>query len=112
MKKTSAPQQNMNAGSRRLLMNDVTKPKLIRRYTAAERSNHWLVAIAFILLALSGLALFHPSMFWMTAFFGGGTWARILHPWIGVFMFIMFFFLAVRMFSHNRFEKRDKEWLR
>ena len=29
----------------------------IQRYTARERSNHWIVAIAFVLAALSGLAL-------------------------------------------------------
>jgi formate dehydrogenase subunit gamma len=37
-----------------------------------------------VLLALSGLALFHPAMFWLTALFGGGQWTRILHPFIGV----------------------------
>ncbi|WP_296820965.1 hypothetical protein [Thiobacillus sp.] len=35
----------------------------IRRYSARERSNHWLVAISFVLAALSGLALFHPAFF-------------------------------------------------
>jgi len=38
-------------------------PDKLVRYTASERINHWLVAITFILLALSGLALFHPYFF-------------------------------------------------
>jgi formate dehydrogenase subunit gamma len=37
----------------------------IQRYTARERSNHWVVAIAFVLAALSGLALFHPAFFFL-----------------------------------------------
>ena len=31
---------------------------VIQRYTANERSNHWLTAITFVALALSGLAMF------------------------------------------------------
>ena len=31
--------------------------KLIERYKASDRVNHWITAICFILLALSGLAL-------------------------------------------------------
>ena len=84
----------------------------IPRYTANERTNHWLIAISFILAALSGLALFHPAMFWLSALLGGGPWTRILHPFIGVFMFVAFFLLAARMWSHNRFEPRDRQWLR
>ena len=38
----------------------------IVRYTANERTNHWFVAIAFVLAALSGLALFHPALFWLS----------------------------------------------
>ena len=48
----------------------------IERYNAAERSNHWAVAILFVLLALSGLALFHPALFWLSGLFGGGVWTR------------------------------------
>ena len=50
-------------------MND-NKP--ILRYNANERTNHWIVAILFILAGLSGLALFHPALFWLSHLFGGG----------------------------------------
>ncbi|MDX3896165.1 formate dehydrogenase subunit gamma [Pusillimonas sp.] len=93
-------------------MNDVKKTRLIERYTPGERANHWIVAIAFIVLALSGLALFHPAFYWLTALFGGGTWTRILHPFVGVFMFLLFFILAVRMFRHNKMDRNDRQWLR
>jgi formate dehydrogenase subunit gamma len=85
---------------------------LIVRYTANERTNHWITAITFVLLALSGLALFHPSMFWLTAVFGGGQWTRILHPFVGVVMFVSFLILALRFWHHNVLDSSDIQWLR
>ncbi|ABC34556.1 formate dehydrogenase, gamma subunit [Burkholderia thailandensis USAMRU Malaysia  len=87
-------------------------PNLIVRYTANERSNHWITAISFVLLALSGLALFHPSMFWMTALFGGGQWTRILHPFVGLVMFVSFAVMVVRYWRHNLLDASDRRWLR
>ena len=58
--------------------------KPVSRYTTAARINHWITAVSLVLLALSGLALFHPSLFFLTALFGGGQMTRIIHPWIGV----------------------------
>jgi formate dehydrogenase subunit gamma len=87
-------------------------PNLIVRYTPNERTSHWITAITFVLLALSGLALFHPSMFWMTALFGGGQWTRILHPFVGVVMFLSFFILAVRFWHHNYLDRDDVQWLK
>ncbi|SIT41827.1 formate dehydrogenase-O, cytochrome b556 subunit [Paraburkholderia piptadeniae] len=87
-------------------------PDLIVRYTANERTNHWITAITFVLLALSGLAFFHPSMFWLTVLFGGGQWARILHPFIGIVMFVSFLILALRFWHHNYLNDDDRQWLR
>lgn len=84
---------------------------LIQRYTANDRSNHWITAICFILLAVSGLAMFHPATSWMAVFLGGGQWTRILHPFIGLVMFVSFFVLVLRFWHHNKFEPGDKEWL-
>jgi formate dehydrogenase subunit gamma len=84
----------------------------IVRYEPGIRVAHWLVAITFMLAALSGLAFFHPSLFWFTNLFGGGTWTRILHPFIGVFMAVVFFLgLAARVWSHNRMTANDRKWL-
>lgn len=84
----------------------------IERYTPNDRSNHWITAICFVLLALSGLALFHPAMFWLTALFGGGPWTRILHPFIGVVMFVSFMVLVIRFWHHNFLDARDRQWMR
>lgn len=83
---------------------------LVQRHDVNERLNHWVVAITFIMLALSGLAFFHPAFFFLTNLFGGGTWARILHPFIGVVMFVSFLALAAKFWSDNRITDADREW--
>ena len=39
---------------------------LIRNTTAA-RINHWITGGCFVLLLLSGLAMFHPLLYWLSA---------------------------------------------
>ena len=87
-------------------------PRDLPRYNASERANHWVVGICFILLALSGLAFFHPAFFPFTQLFGGGPWTRILHPYIGVVMMGFFVVMALRFWRLNVIEPRDKDWLR
>lgn len=89
----------------------IRDPKDLQRYDASERANHWVVGIAFILLALSGLAFFHPAFFPLTSLFGGPTWARILHPYIGVFMAFFFVLLFLRFRKLNKMTDADREWL-
>lgn len=92
-------------------MKAATKPGILR-YTAGQRANHWLTAIMFILLAASGLAFFHPAFFFLVHLLGGPTWARILHPYIGVVMFISFFIFAARIWSYNAIRPVDRQWMR
>ncbi|AHE98797.1 formate dehydrogenase subunit gamma [Thioalkalivibrio paradoxus] len=87
------------------------RPKLIQRYTASDRVNHGLLALAFILVTMSGMAFFHPSLYWLTAFFGGGQWARALHPLLGVAMFVFFFIAMVKYWKHNLLTGNDFKWL-
>jgi formate dehydrogenase subunit gamma len=89
----------------------IRNPKDLPRYNAQERANHWVVGISFILLALSGLAFFHPAFYPLTQLFGGGVWARILHPFIGVLMTVSFVKLFFRFKDMNRMTATDKEWL-
>ena len=89
----------------------MSDPKFVERYTSKERGNHWIVALCFILAALSGLALFHPSLFFFSHLFGGGPWARILHPFIGVVMFLFFCITMVRFWKLNRMTDADRQWM-
>ncbi len=84
----------------------------ILRYGWWSRFNHWLIAICFVALTLSGLALFYPAFFGLTSLFGGPTATRIIHPFIGVFMCFFFAIQAVRFFKANLFRKHDVQWTR
>jgi formate dehydrogenase subunit gamma len=86
-------------------------PVIVDRYTAGARINHWLTATCLVLLALSGLALFHPSLFFLSALFGGGQNARALHPWIGVVLFFSFAGLFLRFWHLNLWKGADTTWL-
>jgi formate dehydrogenase subunit gamma len=89
----------------------MSQQSMIDRYTSGERILHWVTAITFFLLAASGLAFFHPSMFWLTGLLGGGTWARILHPFLGVVMFVAFILMALKFWHHNVLSGNDRKWL-
>lgn len=82
----------------------------VPRYNANERVTHWIVAIAFLFLAASGLAFFHPAFWFLTSLLGGGVWARILHPFIGVLMFVFFALMAMRYWKDNLIQSYDREW--
>jgi formate dehydrogenase subunit gamma len=88
----------------------VMKSGGVPRYSAGERTNHWIVAILFILLTASGLAFFHPSFYFLAWLLGGGPWARILHPFLGVLMFVFFLFMVMRYWQDNIIQPYDREW--
>jgi formate dehydrogenase subunit gamma len=86
-------------------------PVTVDRYTKGARINHWITATSLVLLALSGLALFHPSLFFLTGLFGGGQWTRAIHPWIGVLLFFSFAGLFIRFWRANLWKSEDGTWL-
>jgi formate dehydrogenase subunit gamma len=86
-------------------------PVTVDRYTTGARINHWITATSLVLLALSGLALFHPSLFFLTGLFGGGQWTRAIHPWIGVLLFFSFAGLFIRFWRANLWRSEDGTWL-
>ena len=87
------------------------KPVTVDRYSGGARINHWITAISLVLLALSGLALFTPSLFFLTALFGGGQWTRTIHPWIGVILFFSFAGLFLRFWKANLWKREDGTWM-
>jgi formate dehydrogenase subunit gamma len=89
----------------------VGDPVTVDRYTKSARVNHWITATCLVLLALSGLALFHPSLFFLTGLFGGGQWTRAIHPWIGVVLFFSFAGLFLRFWRANLWRREDGTWL-
>jgi len=85
--------------------------RYLQRYSDSDRINHWAVVILFFCAALSGLSMFHPSMFFLSALFGGGTWTRILHPFIGVLVFLFFGGMYLRLARDNIWNADDRVWM-
>jgi formate dehydrogenase subunit gamma len=85
---------------------------LILRHGNGARVAHWAVALVFILLFTSGLALFHPVFFWLAALFGGGPLMRFIHPLAGVALVLVFYPYAVGHLRDNRWLPADSTWLR
>jgi len=86
-------------------------PVTVDRYTGGARINHWITATCLVLLALSGLALFHPSLFFLTGLFGGGQTTRAIHPWLGVILFFSFGGLFIRFWRANLWKAEDGTWM-
>ena len=57
---------------------------------AGRAGNHWITATCLVLLAISGLALFDPDLFFPHRLVWRRTNNPHVHPWIGVVLFFSF----------------------
>ncbi|WP_267220350.1 formate dehydrogenase subunit gamma [Dyella silvae] len=85
---------------------------VITRYTTLNRVNHWINAICFVVMVLSGLSMFHPMLFFLSGLFGGGQWTRAMHPWVGIALLISYSGLVVQFWRENIWRKEDFAWLK
>jgi formate dehydrogenase subunit gamma len=74
----------------------------VQRYTFAERAYHWINAISYTYLMLTGLAIFTPLAYWLAYVLGGPATIRYWHPWVGLI------YLATIFWMH-RMWKRDMQ---
>jgi formate dehydrogenase subunit gamma len=87
-------------------------PGTLIRNTTAARINHWITAGCFVLLLLSGLSMFDPMLFWLSALFGGGQSTRAIHPWIGTVLLVSYAGMIVQFWRDNTWNRDDIAWLR
>jgi formate dehydrogenase subunit gamma len=80
------------------------------RNSATQRVNHWITAACFVLLMLSGLAMFHPMLFFLNGLFGGGQWMRAAHPWIGCILIVSYTGMIVQYWRDNLPSWDDIAW--
>jgi formate dehydrogenase subunit gamma len=73
--------------------------------------NHWITAILFVLLALSGLAMAYPPLFFLSGLFGDPETARAIHPWLGVALVASFALLAAQFVRANIPNADDVSWV-
>jgi len=87
-------------------------PGTLVRNTTFARINHWITAGCFVLLVLSGLSMFHPMLYFLSQLFGGGQWARAVHPWIGTVLTVSYLGLIVQFWRENLWTRDDTAWMR
>lgn len=88
------------------------KKLYLQRYTDNQRITHWLVVVLFGMAGFSGLALFHPNLFSLTQIFGGPQWTRIVHPYFGIAVFVLFLLMFLMFVGANLWRRADTQWLK
>jgi len=88
----------------------MNKRDMILRTRFPERACHWVMVICFFLAALSGLSWFFPTLSGLGAVLGTPQMARILHPFLGVAVFLALVYLFVRFVKYNLPEREDLAW--
>lgn len=84
----------------------------ILRYALFERVLHWLIALTFIYLLLSGFALGYPRMAWLYSVLGGGQTVRFVHPIVGVAFTLGVVLMLIVWLRDMVFDATDRAWAR
>ena len=77
----------------------------VLRYNLTERVIHWLAALSYLYVLVTGLAFWTPKLWWMAEMLGGGPVARAWHPWAG----LLFVGTLLWMFKEWRGDMRTTE---
>jgi formate dehydrogenase subunit gamma len=84
--------------------------ELIPRYSLGERANHWLGALAYIYLLMTGLAFWSPYLYWLAAVVGGAATARFWHPWFGLIFAVSLFWTFKEWHRDMQIDDSDRAW--
>jgi formate dehydrogenase subunit gamma len=84
--------------------------EMVPRYTLAERVNHWIGALAYIYLLITGLAFWSPYLYWLAAVVGGGPVARAWHPWVGLIFTASLFWSFKQWHGDMKIDDADRAW--
>ena len=82
----------------------------ILRYTLIERVVHWIAALTYGYVLLTGLAFYSPHLYWIATLLGGAPTSRFWHPWIAlVFMAVLAWMLRAWL-GDMRITANDRAW--
>ena len=91
--------------------------RLIERFNAVERTTHWVLAISFVLLSLSGIMILwgkHIVLPWLG--YTGNSWLTIvsknLHNFIGPLFIFSVVVMALLFLKDNLPRSYDIDWLK
>ena len=86
----------------------MTRPLV--RYTLAERTIHWLSALTYTYVLLTGLAFYTPHLYWLATLLGGAPTSRFWHPWIGTLFFATVLWMLAAWMADMRITAADQGW--
>jgi len=82
----------------------------ILRYTLIERVMHWIAALTYGYVLLTGLAFYSPHLYWIATLLRGAPTSRFWHPWIAlVFMAVLAWMLRAWL-GDMRITANDRAW--
>lgn len=84
----------------------------VLRYNFNERLTHWITAISYIYLLMTGLAFWSPWLFWLAVILGGGQVSRMLHPWVGLIFTVCVLMMLGMWAAQMHVDENDKNWFR
>jgi formate dehydrogenase subunit gamma len=88
----------------------VTSNRTVLRYTLAERLIHWLAALTYIYLLLTGLAFYSPHLWWIAVMLGGGPTSRFWHPLVGLAFLLTVLWMWNAWKTDMRTTDADRRW--
>lgn len=111
------PQQHMREKLAGQLMETHKGREALTRFTVHQRVQHWILALCFTVLCLTGFPIKfaeRPWAGWLIDLFGGISRARNVHRFAGVILMAGFFYHFMYIFAHAIRQKRTtrKSWLR
>lgn len=87
--------------------------KTVRKSSAGERINHWVLVLSFFLLTLTGLGFAFHSLNWINTMFGGNRLASVFHEWGGlVFIASLLLTLGSYLGESLKWSAEDSAWVK
>jgi formate dehydrogenase subunit gamma len=84
--------------------------EIIPRYSFGERINHWIGALSYIYLLITGLAFWSPYLFWLATIVGGAPTARFWHPWAGLIFTVSLSWTFIEWRRDMEIDDSDRAW--
>jgi formate dehydrogenase subunit gamma len=82
----------------------------ILRYTLVERVMHWIAALSYVYVLLTGLAFYSPHLYWLATILGGAPTSRFWHPLLGVVFAISIVWMLRAWRSDMHITNADRKW--
>src|SRR5437588_3643341 len=82
----------------------------IVRYTLIERTVHWVSALTYGYVLLTGLAFYSPHLYWIATLLGGAATSRYWHPWIALVFIGTLLWMLRAWRGDMRISPADREW--